>query len=197
MAIIEGKIRCPECSEWKVLDHFQRRDQERGNGYCRPCRDIRKRRWMQANRQRDSDRRRELYAAKKSPEAHAELLRRRELAADERRRGRRAATVRYRLKSRYSISEDEYARLIAAQGDRCAVCGIAENIDSRLWCVDHDHESGRVRGLLCVRCNAGIGALGDTIEGLRRAINYLERAQQQPPVRITPSMRVNLLQGAN
>jgi hypothetical protein len=42
-------------------------------------------------------------------------------------------------------------------------------------CLDHNHETGKFRGWLCDNCNTGIGKLGDTVEGLERAIAYLKR----------------------
>ena len=200
MAIVDGKILCPECSTSKELAAFESRDIERGNGYCKPCKRKRTKAWIKANSAHDLARRRELYAARKSPEALAELQRRRAhaaLAADDVRRGRKAASARYRLKNLYGIGEVGYDRLAAEQGNRCACCGATENVDGRLWCVDHDHDTGVIRGLLCVRCNVGIGALGDSVAGLRRALAYLERTQSEPAANAPPTMRINLLRGVN
>lgn len=44
-------------------------------------------------------------------------------------------------------------------------------------CVDHDHETGKVRGVLCRGCNGALGKFGDTVAGVRRALAYLERAR--------------------
>lgn len=44
-------------------------------------------------------------------------------------------------------------------------------------CIDHCHDRGKFRGWLCPQCNIGLGALGDTLTGLRAAVTYLERAQ--------------------
>lgn len=57
-----------------------------------------------------------------------------------------------------------------------AVLGRPEEAQKRTLCVDHDHETGRVRGLLCNRCNVALARFGDTIAGVRAALNYLERA---------------------
>jgi hypothetical protein len=55
----------------------------------------------------------------------------------------------------------------------CDLCGKqADNLH-----IDHDHSTGQVRGVLCSSCNTGLGKLGDTIEGLQRAITYLERGR--------------------
>lgn len=57
----------------------------------------------------------------------------------------------------------------------CDVCGHA----SGRRFVDHDHRTGRVRGTLCFDCNTAIGKLGDTADGLRRALSYLERSERE------------------
>ena len=59
----------------------------------------------------------------------------------------------------------------ALQGGVCAICGAVPPEDGSFH-VDHDHETGRVRGLLCVRCNIGLGQLGDDVEVLSGAIGY-------------------------
>jgi len=61
-----------------------------------------------------------------------------------------------------------------AQGGVCAICGGINDNDDALS-VDHDHETGRIRGLLCSKCNKGLGSFNDDPELLRKAIAYLER----------------------
>ena len=80
------------------------------------------------------------------------------------------ATDRYRFYT-YGLEPYDYQALFEAQNGLCAVC---EQPSTRPLCVDHDHIVNRVRGLLCSGCNAGIGLLGDSVQGLIRAINYLE-----------------------
>jgi hypothetical protein len=79
----------------------------------------------------------------------------------------------------YNITLDEYQALYDAQGGCCALCRNPEQIvgsgkGKSMLAVDHDHETGKVRGLLCFRCNTSLGAFGDSVEGLRRAIAYIE-----------------------
>ena len=82
------------------------------------------------------------------------------------------------LITKYGITLDEYDELLKKQKGVCAICGKPEtkivwNTVCRLT-VDHDHKSGVVRGLLCFRCNTGIGKLYDDPEILRKAANYLD-----------------------
>lgn len=59
----------------------------------------------------------------------------------------------------------------------CELCGGA-NARRKALALDHCHVTGHFRGWLCIRCNAAIGALGDSIEGLLRAVEYLRRAER-------------------
>ena len=82
------------------------------------------------------------------------------------------------LKANYGMTELEYAQLLIEQAGRCAICGLREGTANHRGTVfslsiDHDHQTGMVRGLLCNRCNRAIGLLGDDVALLRRAIEYL------------------------
>lgn len=70
----------------------------------------------------------------------------------------------------------EYEKLLEAQNGCCAVCGATENKNGTRLCVDHCHTTGQIRGLLCHDCNTGIGKLGDSKEGLMKAIKYLDNS---------------------
>lgn len=76
---------------------------------------------------------------------------------------------------KYNLTLERYNELLAAQDNKCAICGFNKQIGDRNLGVDHDHETGRVRGLLCHSCNVGIGHLGDGAEGVARALTYLQR----------------------
>ncbi|MFE6739811.1 endonuclease VII domain-containing protein [Streptomyces tubercidicus] len=77
--------------------------------------------------------------------------------------------------ARYGLTPESWRNLFESQGSRCAICGINVNGKKRFH-VDHDHENGRVRGILCTTCNTGIGALGDDPERVFKAFEYLSRA---------------------
>ncbi len=83
----------------------------------------------------------------------------------------------YHLRHEYGLEAAEYDALAAAQGNRCAICRKDSPGRRKYWCVDHDHETGSVRGLLCGHCNSGIGLLGDTADGVRAALVYLAPAE--------------------
>lgn len=85
--------------------------------------------------------------------------------------GERLKRRSQRLKTRYDITQSEYDDLLDKQGGVCAVCGDNPTHDLR---VDHDHESGAVRGLLCHRCNLGIGYVQDSPARARAMADYLE-----------------------
>ena len=89
----------------------------------------------------------------------------------------------WRLKNFYGIDKDEYNRMLEAQGGTCLICKKSGHIrrkNSRpiALAVDHNHETGKIRGLLCINCNSGIGKLGDSITMLKKAIKYLEETDE-------------------
>ena len=79
------------------------------------------------------------------------------------------------LKHKYGLTHEDYERMYQAQDGRCAIC--KQPFDN--LCVDHNHKTGRVRGLLCVPCNAALGSFKDDVQHLRRAILYLEQYKEQ------------------
>jgi hypothetical protein len=76
---------------------------------------------------------------------------------------------------KYVLAPNDYAAMMLAQGSRCAICATSAAAEAGVLHVDHNHATGQVRGLLCGRCNRGIGQLRDSPELLRRAAEYLER----------------------
>lgn len=89
-------------------------------------------------------------------------------------RGMRERISDNRLRQEFGISLIDYETMLSAQFGKCAICKRPPKNDRR-FSVDHCHNSGRVRGLLCDLCNTGIGSLGDSPERLEAAIQYLAR----------------------
>ena len=93
---------------------------------------------------------------------------------------RKANRDRVRANARrrhYAISEHDFNQLFSEQDERCSICCVQFDYSIRHLspCVDHDHATGAVRGLLCGNCNTGLGMLGDSEENLMRAALYLEQ----------------------
>jgi hypothetical protein len=79
-----------------------------------------------------------------------------------------------RIQHNYGLSKEAYNTLLESQGGVCAICrGPQVNGRKRLD-VDHDHRTGRVRGLLCGFCNRAIGMLGDDMSLILKTYRYLE-----------------------
>lgn len=124
--------------------------------------------------------------AKANPEKRRELERRykaanREKIAAQKREWRRnnpekknAANRRWKINRALKICD--FDALVAKQNGCCAICGIdhAARVGSGRLSIDHDHATGKVRGLLCHRCNSLLGHAKDKVETLRKAIAYLE-----------------------
>jgi hypothetical protein len=77
----------------------------------------------------------------------------------------------------YGVDVEKYAQMMEDQGEACAICD-APFTPENLAHIDHCHDSGKVRGLLCNNCNNGIGRFKDDVARLRAAISYLESHQQ-------------------
>ncbi len=100
-------------------------------------------------------------------------------------------SIRAKTLARYGIKPDDYDARYAEQGGCCKICGAegdrlgtgGQATRSSVLVVDHCHDSGSIRGLLCNRCNRAIGLLGDNPDTLRRAIAYLTTSRRE----VTPT----------
>ena len=79
----------------------------------------------------------------------------------------------YFLRQKYGLSLQEYEQLVEQQDGRCAICGCDQPAGRGRWHVDHDHTTGKVRGLLCHNCNVGLGNFKDDPRRLEAAVKYL------------------------
>lgn len=91
------------------------------------------------------------------------------------------ARRRHLLRTKYGLTADDLVRMLEAQGGQCAICHRSASAESygkpKQFAVDHDHKTGRVRGLLCDWCNRGIGFLGEDPDRLIAAAEYLRAAE--------------------
>lgn len=86
----------------------------------------------------------------------------------------RERRLEIRMKSVYGIDAQQYKTLLENQKGLCAICGTARpETPSGTWCIDHDHVTGEIRGLLCFLCNSGLGHFRDRIDLIENAKAYL------------------------
>jgi hypothetical protein len=161
--------RCKKCGESKPLGEFYRAKGTRDGlrGQCKACDTARNKAWYQRNRERG------IANAKRWQQANAE----RHNAYQRRYRAEHPQQLRAgHLRRVFNLSGEQYEALLNAQGGGCALCG-REPRPGRSLHVDHNHKTGAVRGLLCFRCNAGIGQFREDKLRLANAIVYLARGR--------------------
>ena len=144
--------------------------------YCKKCGREKHKQWR--------DRKREHLKEYRERTKDKRNARRRELyASDPKRRQRACESARqYRLDNprsrrksdlqKYNLGLEEYDQMLESQNGQCAICGKRQH--KKLF-VDHNHKTGKVRGLLCNNCNFGIGQFQDDFNLLLSAIEYLRR----------------------
>lgn len=157
---------CRRCGERKPAADFprNRRRPDGLNQWCKPCNNAACAEWRAANREKSRANTRAWQAA--NPE------RKRIHAANWYQAHRDEAIQRVRkakLRSLYGMTPADRDIMAEKQGQRCLIC-----CQPRPLVIDHDHQTGRVRGLLCDPCNTGIARFGEEPETLRRAAQYLE-----------------------
>lgn len=86
-------------------------------------------------------------------------------------------------KRNYNITENEYLQLKLEHNNRCAICNsegffIGKNNHTEKLVVDHDHDTGAVRGILCHNCNRALGLFKDNVSFLQTAIKYLDKSKK-------------------
>jgi hypothetical protein len=88
-------------------------------------------------------------------------------------------SARARYKRTYGITYEERDRLFVAQGRCCASCKVTEPRGKKGWCTDHDHKTGKVRGIVCNHCNLIAGLANDDVGHLAQVIEYLRNRSCQ------------------
>ena len=83
--------------------------------------------------------------------------------------------VIHQKKYKYGLSEEAYLGLFIKQDNKCAIC--KKELEGIKACVDHNHNNNEVRGILCDKCNRGLGFFEDNIISLKCAIKYLNKGR--------------------
>jgi len=192
--------RCPSCGEIKPSTQFGR-NRSLGDGlsvYCLECNRERSNAWYRERRRALGQ---EVRDHSWVPEGfrwcptcqqavpHSEYIRKTSSASgfgSQCKSCHRTSSSDSYFFRTYGMTRRELAELREAQGDRCAICGAAEPQH-----LDHDHETGSIRRLLCQRCNHGLGLFRDDPGVLRAAAEYVEehRRRQRRPSPLRGSRR--------
>ncbi len=91
-------------------------------------------------------------------------------------RDKNMALCRLRQRCRQAnITVKEYRKIFGDHNELCDICGVPQKELTKAFCIDHDHKTGQVRGLLCNRCNTALGFLRDDVEIATRATEYLKK----------------------
>lgn len=195
---------CKSCGATKPLDEFYpyRKGEPLRRLRCRAC-ENKKTVALRDTEKRNSRRRAAYAEALNSPEEAAKFREKRNAERREYRRrpevaaklkGMRKATPenlarqrRYEkttyLRRRYGLSLEQFESMLNAVNYKCEICGRDVHTDqgrhdAATACIDHDHETGKIRGITCNPCNAGMGGLGDDPERLEKAAAYLRKTRQ-------------------
>jgi hypothetical protein len=89
---------------------------------------------------------------------------------------------KYKLRKKYKITENQVNKIREEQGNKCAICGVIESavkMGGGKLCIDHNHKTGKVRGLLCGQCNSALGHFNESIEILNNAIEYIKKHESE------------------
>jgi hypothetical protein len=159
--------RCRDCGEEKPLTEFyaEKACKDGLRPECKACNLARRAVWYERNRAR------EIARVKAWQQRNRDRVNETQRRTRER---RKPAAREDHLRRKFGITQADYERMLATQGGGCAICARAPRAGSSLH-VDHDHESGEVRGLLCFRCNGGLGQFAEDEDRLGDAMAYLTR----------------------
>jgi len=149
---------CNRCKGDKEWSEFRLRSTGRPYAYCKPC-------------QNDYDAERQKKLRHEDPAYAFEWEKR-----NKKRRISNDYEFRRNLRRHYSMTMDQYDAILKSQGGVCVICQQECNTGRRL-AVDHSHETGSIRGLLCGNCNKGLGMFKDSIKLLENAIKYLQEQE--------------------
>ena len=172
--------RCPDCKAKhtaKLAKSWRSNNKELCRGYDREWRGrnrtdnnarLRQKYWEDPEKARERSRTSVAKHRAENPEAWAATQARHFTPSNRR---------RHNLKAHYNMTPEDYDLMLSFQGGKCKICGETDpKTRSGRFNIDHCHETGHVRGLLCNPCNVGLGTFTDDISKLEAAIRYLSEA---------------------
>lgn len=169
---------CRACNETKEVESFPPSEAKKRRPRCRACARAKQNEWRAQNPDKVRAYRHAWYERNRaSADASAAAWEKRNREKRTQRQRDHRATgwkVNYDLMSRYGISADGYQQMLEQQGGQCAICKTDGLAGSRRLYVDHCHQTGVVRGLLCQKCNSGLGFFRDDSRLVAQALAYLQ-----------------------
>lgn len=146
--------KCSKCEKHKNLDEFYR-DKRSSQGVSAWCVECQKNYFRTDPRRKTTLKKYRATERCKTQQKHAQR--------------------KLHLKTKFNMSVNDYENMMLKQNSNCAICGINQSEISKKLCIDHCHQTGKIRGLLCNNCNSGIGMFNDSITLLASAKEYLKR----------------------
>lgn len=170
---------CQKCHQQRSKNNFHRDSKSKDGlfAYCKKCSWEITKNWRLKNKEKVNQNRKIYYQKHKKQL----FLKRKERDAKNSEIGnlRRKWNRTYRLK-KYGITLNDYQKMLISQSTKCAICGIFITDDTAK--IDHCHKTGKIRGLLCNRCNVSLGHLEKSFKDnglLDKAIAYLGNLKKQ------------------
>jgi hypothetical protein len=160
---MSGHRTCKVCGEIKPKNQFA------PQGYqCRQCRTKRQRAYYAALPPKTAEERKKaVETTRRWRERNLEVVREKSRIAH--------------IKRKFGLSAEEYDRMLQEQNGVCAICGMKCKTGFNL-AVDHNHDTGKIRGLLCKNCNTALGLLKENPENMLKAIEYLRQHSESDRV---------------
>lgn len=158
---------CAVCRQWIDTTLDARKWRGRNRKVCPACAYLRDKKYREGN----ADKRRQARA--RHYQENKEVLKGK---SREYRRNNPNASRDQNLRNKYGITLEQKQALLKAQGGKCAVCGATKPGGKRDWCTDHDHETGKVRGVVCHRCNWAMQVKDNELWD-KQLTNYKRRAE--------------------
>ena len=164
---------CTKCNEPKELDEFASAHSTKDglNCRCKSCISAYQKEYREKNREHRLETGREYYQENKEKLIAGQS----ERAKAQREADPLAYSIKAWKQQGINCTRAEDNQMYNDQEGCCAICKTHQSELKKTLHVDHDHENGALRGLLCRKCNLALGWVGDDLEGVMRFVNYLEK----------------------
>jgi len=153
LSITNGGKLCSVCKKFFLLNRFHK-DKRKTSGYDSKCKECHNRYYIQ-NKKRILTKQIKYYNKIKRTPDYIMKRKNRKLIRE------------------FGITLNKYLSMCEAQKSKCAICKLIPKGKSKVLFVDHNHKTGKIRGLLCYKCNMGLGYFKDSVDSLKRASDYL------------------------